>query len=77
MLDKSTDFIDHQNEGTLERFWPPIYDTWYKRWPISPTRQDISTYGSVANATLTLRSKNNTVRITNSYSRTTDHSSLF
>ena len=47
--------------------------------PLAPsaTRQDVNTYGSTANATLTLRSKNNTVRITNSYSRTTDHSSPF
>lgn len=77
MLGKSTDFIDHQNEGMLERFWPPIYDTWYKRWPISPTTQDIQAYGSSANAILTLRSKNNTVRTTNSYSRAPNHSYPF
>ena len=75
LLGKSTEFVDYQNEGTLERFWPPIYDTWYKRWPILPTPQDVKAYGSSLNAILTLRSKNNTVRIMNSYSRTRDHSS--
>ena len=61
-------YLCHQDKGKLARFWPPIYDTWYKKWPSpEPTPQAIGTHGSVANATLVFRSRNNRVCLTNSY----------
>lgn len=57
------DFLDHQDKGTLARFWPPIYDAWYKKWHTpAPTPLAIAEHGSPANATLVLRSGNNRVR---------------
>lgn len=66
-------YHDHQDAGTLARFWPRIYDTWYQRWATpNPTRQAIGKHGSLVNATLVLRTENNCVRPTNSYTQTTD-----
>ena len=70
MLSQWSLFIDHQNAGTLSRFWPRIYDHWYKTWPIIPTAQSIEMWGSSKEAKVKLLTENNKVRITNSYPRT-------
>lgn len=60
-------FLTHQNAGTLERFWPRVYDGWYQRWPITPSSESIKEHGSRENAILALRSENNNVCITSFY----------
>ena len=57
-------FVTHQNEKGLDRFWPRVYDGWYKKWPITPSPELVKEHGSRENAILTLRSENNGVRIT-------------
>ena len=58
-----TDFVTHQTAGSLDRFWPRVFDGWYKQWPISPTPEAIKDCGSSAGAILKARSENNQVRI--------------
>ena len=60
-------YVTHQTDGTLDRFWPRVYDAWYKAWKITPSAEAIKQYGSSENAILTLRSENNSVRMTNFY----------
>ena len=60
-------FISHQTAGKLDRFWPHVYDTWYKNWPINPTPQALKQHGMREEAILMLRSENNQVRITEFY----------
>lgn len=57
------DFITHQTAGSLERFWPRVFDSWHTKWPITPSPDAIKLYGSRENATLALRSENYQVRI--------------
>ena len=67
-------FLDHQDRGKLSRFWPRIYDTWYKKWKTpDPTPEAVIKHSSVANAILVLRSENNRVSLTDS-PRTPDRS---
>ncbi|KAF9781016.1 hypothetical protein BJ322DRAFT_1023687 [Thelephora terrestris] len=52
-------FLTHQTATTLNRFWPPVFDGWYKKWPITVTPADIKQYGSPANAILVFRKVTN------------------
>ena len=62
-------FLDHQDKATLSRFWPRIYDVWYKKWQLPVPAPDLVTkHGSLSNATLVLRSENNRVRLTHFHS---------
>jgi len=61
MLSHWPDYTAHQTSKTLDRFWPLVYDGWYKRWPITPTSEQIGKHGSRANALLVLRSDKNDV----------------
>ncbi|KAF9777754.1 hypothetical protein BJ322DRAFT_1114803 [Thelephora terrestris] len=47
------DFLTHQTAVTLDRFWPRVYEGWYKRWPITPAPG--ATKGSAGDA----RTENN------------------
>ena len=68
LFSKLPSYLDHQDKGILGRFWPPIYNTWHKNWaPPEPTTQEIEKHGSSVNATLIFHSKNNVVRLSNSY----------
>ncbi|KAF9642316.1 hypothetical protein BDM02DRAFT_3193503 [Thelephora ganbajun] len=60
LLSRWEDFITHQTEGMLDRFWPRVYHAWYLKWPITPTPQSVNQWGSHENAVLTLRSESNT-----------------
>ena len=74
LLDQWPGFITHQTSGTLDRFWPRVYDMWYKKWPVaSPTPMAVDHAGSLAAAILTARTENNQVRITDFYLCTTNH----
>ena len=66
-------FISHQNAGTLDRFWPRVYDGWYATWPITATPLSITKWDTPEAATLMLRSENNQVRATDSPARTIDN----
>ena len=57
------DFLTHQSNGSLERFWPRVYEAWYKQWPIVPTPEEIENYESPEGAILVLRVAKNKVRI--------------
>ena len=57
------EFLVHQTAVTLNRFWPQVFDPWYKRWPIVPPPEAIQKHGSSPNAILVLRTENNQVRI--------------
>lgn len=67
MLSHWESFVTNQNEKKLDRFWPRVYDGWYKKWPITPSLESIGKYGSRENAILALRSENNNVSITSFY----------
>ena len=58
-----TGFLEHQDSKTLARFWPHVYDAWYKMWPITPTPESIDLWGSSEAAMPKLRSRTNLVRI--------------
>ena len=77
MLSHWADFVTHQTQGSLDRFWPHVYDGWYTQWPIKPTPESISKAGNRECAILTLRSENNNVRIMNPSPNTPDHSYPF
>lgn len=64
MLSHWTDYVTHQNAKTLDRFWPRVYDGWYHKWPITPSRDSIREHGSKENAILVFRTDNNSVRTT-------------
>lgn len=57
------DFLTHQSNGSVERFWPRVYEDWYTQWPITPTPQEIAEAGSASGAILIFRNENNKVRI--------------
>ena len=68
-------FLDHQDKATLSRFWPRIYDAWYKKWQLpTPAPHLVAKHGSTSNAILVLRSENNHVRLTNFFPWTPDRS---
>ena len=66
LLSQWPTFTSHQTAGKLDRFWPHVYDTWYKKWPIDPAPQALKQHGTREEAILVLRSENNQVRITDS-----------
>ena len=69
-----TSYLHNQSAGTLDRFWPLVYDGWYKTWPIeTPTPANIKECGSVSAAKLLLHSENNLVRATSYYPCTIGH----
>lgn len=63
-------YFAHQNARTLDRFWPRVYDGWYKQWPITASPKEIRNHGSSANAILVIRNIRNKVRIPSSLYRT-------
>ena len=67
LLSRWGEFVTHQNEKGLDRFWPRVYDGWYKKWLITPSPELVKEHGSRENAILTLRSENNGVRIMSFY----------
>lgn len=56
------DFKAYQAAGTLDRFWPRVFDGWYTQWPVVATPKAVAEHGSPANAVLALRSGTNGVR---------------
>ena len=74
LLSQWTDFVANQTAGSLDRFWPRVYDPWYQRWPISPTPQAVTQHGSLEKAKSVLRLENNQVRITDFYAQAPDFS---
>jgi hypothetical protein len=56
-------FFIHQTAGSLDRFWPRVYEGWQKQWPIVPPAEDIKVHGSREKALSKLRAANNKVRI--------------
>lgn len=74
LLSQWSGFISHQNAGSLDRFWPRIYDHWYRMWPINPTPQAIQEHGGRSEAILLLRNKNSTVCIRDPDLHTPPHS---
>jgi hypothetical protein len=66
MLTHWSKYLNHQNEKSLERFWPHIYHGWHTKWPITPSSEAVALYGSREEAILVLRMEINTVRGANS-----------
>lgn len=64
MVNKYPLYLSHQNEGKLDRFWPPIFDYWQKTWPIDPPAKAIKKYGGREAAILVIRSETQVVRVT-------------
>lgn len=58
-----SDFLTHQAAGSLDRFWPRVYDGWHKKWPVAATADDVKEYDSLEGAILVLRTDNNQVRV--------------
>ncbi|KAF9778391.1 hypothetical protein BJ322DRAFT_1025103 [Thelephora terrestris] len=52
-------FFIHQTAGSLDRFWPRVYEGWQKQWPIVPPAEDIKVHGSREKALSKLRAANN------------------
>lgn len=73
LLSHWSGFVHHQNEKSLDRFWPKVYYAWYLKWPITPSSESIMQHGNPANATLVLRTDNNTVSVSSSYSHNSDN----
>ena len=64
ILSHYSGYITYQASGSLNRFWPIVYDGWYKEWPITPTPAMAREHGSPAKALLALRTENNRVSTT-------------
>lgn len=71
MLSLWSDFIAYQNSKRLARFWPRVYDGWYKRWKFTPPPGSTETLGALGTAESAFKKKNNKVRIIISYRCTT------
>jgi hypothetical protein len=70
MLTEWASFVRHQNEKTLDRFWPRVYHGWATRWPIIPSPESVAKHGSKENAILVIRMELRTVRQVGSSSHT-------
>ena len=64
MLSKFSLYLTHQNEGKLDRFWPPIFDYWQKTWPIDPPATAVKKHGGRENAIVVIRRETQVVRVT-------------
>ena len=82
-----SDYLTHKDAKTLDRFWPSVFDGWYKKWPIdipTPEPGEEHSLPADADAAVALRSHTNDVRILSHFhSRapkpfpsSTDHSHL-
>ena len=65
MLSVWSVYLTHQDEGTLSKFWPRVFDHWQKTWKIVPSASDVKEYGGPQEAILVIRAKTNKVRISN------------
>ena len=73
LLTQWQSFLDHQSRGALEHFWPRVFETWYEKWPITPTPTEVSNAGSASAAMLVLRSEKNQVRLEDLYPHAATH----
>ena len=74
MLSKWSLYLTHQNEGTLDRFWPPVFDHWQRTWVVEPPAKAVKKHGGRENAILVIRSETQVVSVTNSHCSPHDHS---
>jgi len=65
MLTFWPEYLTYQDEKALERFWPQVFDGWYRRWPTIPSIQAIGKHGSPEAAVKDIRRKLTKVRIMN------------
>ena len=51
-----------QDNKSLDRFWPRVFEDWFKRWPVRSTPTLIKEHGSPEAARLMAQKEKNTVR---------------
>ena len=64
MLSHWSGYIAHQATKSLVRFWPRVYEGWYKRWAVTLPPEMIRKHGSTAAADKAFRTDNNEVSTT-------------
>ena len=62
LLSRFSNFKRSQDEKTLDRFWPRLFEDWYDRWPVPANPTMSKNYGSPEANRLMAQKAKKTVR---------------